>query len=274
MLTAIWTKLRLRLRAEHGFTLAELSVSMAAGVVVIGALFTIMIVSLRQTQRTFTKVDATRRTRTTLSNIENELHSACVDGSPPIQGVTNGIVQTDANNLVFISSYGTSASPVPVWHQITFNASTATLTDATYAVTGTSPDWGQGALATTTTLLTNVAQLSSTIPVFQYYKYQPEYTDAGLNQYLMIPDGSNTVPISGATPNQPLATSSGLSAADGDTTVEVVINLLVGASAGTDHSTTLQSVSDPVTDTVSLRLTTPPDYAAAGTTPQGYGPCQ
>ena len=39
-----------------------------------------MIVTLRQTQRTFTKVDATRQARTALATIENELHSACVNG--------------------------------------------------------------------------------------------------------------------------------------------------------------------------------------------------
>jgi Tfp pilus assembly protein PilW len=264
---------RPRLRAQHGFTLVELCTAMLAGVVVLGALFQIMDVTLRQTQRTFTKVDATRRARTTLANIENELHSACTDGSAPIEGVTNGVTQSDANSLVFVSQYGTSASPIPVWHDITFDASASTLTDNTYAVTGTSPNWQQGAQSGSDTLLTNVVPLSST-PVFQYYAYQPAYTDSAGNQYMLILDGTNVVPGSGATPNQPLPTSAGLSATNAASVVEVAINLSVGASAGTDNSPTLQAVNSLVTDSVSLRLTTPPDYVPVGTTPTGYGPCQ
>jgi hypothetical protein len=206
-----------RLRAEHGFTLPELSVTMFAGVVVIGALFMIMIVTLRQTQRTFTKVDASRRARTVLANIENELHSACVnggsDGSPPIQGVTNSVVQSDANNLVFLTFYGTSAMPKPTWHQITFSsANGGTLTETVYPVTGTSPNWSQGSPASsTTTLLTNVSQQtvgSNKVPVFQYYAYA-QYTDsASGKQYMLIPDGTNLT-TAGTTPNTPLSTSGG-----------------------------------------------------------------
>jgi Tfp pilus assembly protein PilW len=278
---------RLRLRSEHGFTLAELCVVMAMGIVVIIGLFTIMDVTLRQTQRTATKVDATRRARNALADIENELHSACVDGSPPIQGVTNGDPESDASNLVFISFYGTSATPIPTWHQITFNATAGALTDSSYSVTGSSQNWSQGTLVNTTTLLTNVAQISSTTPVlqtpvFQYYAYEPEYTDPSGNQYMMLPDGTNAIPTTGVTPispangtnpNAPLSTASGLSENDAGNAVEVVINLLVGASAGEDNSSVLTSENDPVTDAVSLRLTTPPNFVTAGTE-DDYGPCQ
>ena len=275
MLTPTLKSSRVRPGTEHGFTLAELSVAMFAGVVVIIGLFTIIDVTLHQTQRTFTKVDATQRARTALAKIENELHSACVGGSAPIQGVTNGAIESDANNLVFLSFSGTSANPVPVWHHIAFNSSAATLTDTTYPVTGTAPDWSQGSSPTaTTTLLTNVAQLASTTPAFQYYAYKPEYTDSSGNQYMLVPDGTNLVPGNSTAPNQRLATSAGLSASDAASTVEVVINLLVGSSSQVGLNTTLQSDEDSVTDAVSLRLTTPPDYVPSGSTPTGYGPCQ
>jgi prepilin-type N-terminal cleavage/methylation domain-containing protein len=262
---------RLRAHTEHGFTLVELLVAMAAGMVVLIGLFTIVDATLRQSQRTFTRVDATRRARTALANIENELHSACVAGSAPIEGVTGGVTLSDANNLVFVSSYGTAATPTPVWHQIAFNAAAGTLTDTSYAVSGTAPNWTRGAQTASTTLLTNVHPSGST-PVFQYYAYTDAYT-AGSSDYWMVLDGTNRVPTTGLTPNQPLATSAGLSANDASSTVEVAVNLLVGASAGTDHSNSL-AVADPVTDSVSLRLTTPPDSAPTGTTPTTYGPCQ
>jgi prepilin-type N-terminal cleavage/methylation domain-containing protein len=274
MLTAVRTRLGTARPAEHGFTLVELLVSMAAGLVVLFGLVSIMIVTLHQTQRTFTTVDATRRARTALANIENELHSACIAGQAPIEGVTaGGVTESDASDLVFLSYFGDVANPTPIWHQLTFNSTAGTLIDTTYNVTGTAPDWTQGTLIARTTLLTNVSQLGTT-PVFQYYAYTAEYTDSAGNVYWIIPDGTNAVPITGTVPaSAPLSTSSGLSASDAGNTVEVVINMSVGASGGLSN-TSLTAVNDPVTDSISLRLTTPPDYVQSGATQAGYGPCQ
>jgi hypothetical protein len=275
MLTGTRATLRGRLRSEHGVTLVELLVAMAAGIVVLFGLLSIMIVTLHQTQRTFTTVDATRRARTAFANIENDLHSACVAGKPPIEGVTGGVTESDANHLVFLSFFGTAANPTPIWHQLSFNSAAGTLIDSTYNVTGTSPDWIQGSLIANTTLLTNVARLSTTTPVFQYYAYAPEYTDSSGNVYWIIPDGTNAVPITGTVPaSAPLSTSSpGLSASDAGITAEVVINLSVGASSGGLNNASLTAVNDPVTDSISLRLTTPPDYVPSGATAAGYLPC-
>jgi hypothetical protein len=264
---------------DAGFTLAELVVAMAAGLVVMFALTSIMVVSLHQTQRTFTRVDATRQARTAFANIENELHSACVAGGTagdaPIQ------TGSDGNNLIFISFVGTSASPTPVWHQLTFHpgAGTAgTLTDTTYAVAGTAPNWTRAATPgpTTTTMLTNVAAAGAT-PVFQYYAYQAVWTDPSTQSvFEIIPDGTNPNPgaPTATPPNSPLSASAGLSASDADSAVEVLINLVVGASSQNIANASLHSLDDAVTDAVSLRFTTPPDYTPAGATPQGYGPCQ
>jgi len=273
-LSALRSRLDTSRRAEQGITLVELVVSMAAGIVVLFGLTSIMIVTLHQTQRTFTTVAATQRARTTLATIENDLHSACVAGEPPIEGVTaGGVTESDANNLVFLSYFGDVANPTPIWNQLSFNATAGTLVDNTYNVTGTGPDWTQGTtLIASTTLVTNVSQLG-TNAVFQYYAYTPEYTDSSGNVYWIIPDGTNAVPITGTIPaSAPLITSSGLSASDAGNTVEVVINLSVGASGGLSNSSL--TVNDPVTDSISLRLTTPPDYVPSGTTQAGYGPCQ
>ena len=90
-----------------------------------------------------------------------------------------------------------------------------------------------------------------------------------------MPDGTNLPPGgTGTPPNTPLSTSPSLSLADASNTVEVVINLLVGASSERLNNPNLTAVFAPVTDSVSLRLTTPPDSVAAGTTATGYGPCQ
>jgi prepilin-type N-terminal cleavage/methylation domain-containing protein len=256
-------------RGQDGFTLPELLVAMAAGIVVLLGLSAIMIAVMHQTQRTFTKVDATRQARTALANIENEAHSACVGAATPIQAGST------ADSLSFLSFYGTSANPTPVWHQITFSSTAGTLTDSSYDVSGTGPDWTQGSLISTTTLLGNVTRQTGSVPVFQYFAYTPEYTDAGGDVYWTIPDGSNTVPVTDATlAAAPLATASGLSATDAGNAVEVLVNLQVGSSTNSLSNGTLANTTVPVTDSISLRLTTPPNEVDAGTSAQGYGPCQ
>jgi Tfp pilus assembly protein PilV len=260
---------RVRLGDERGFTLIELCVAMAGGIVVMIGLLSIMIATLHQTQRTFTKVDATRQARTALATIENELNSACVGAATPIQA------GSDANDVEFLSFYGTSAAPRPVWHELSFDAGNHTLTDADYNVTGSGPAWGKGTLASKTTLLSNVSQQSTGTDVFQYFAYQPAYTDAKKNAYWTIPDGSNRVPVTGAVlPPNPLPDSPGLSSANAGTVVEVLVNLLVGATSEDLNGPSLPAVNDPVTDGISLRLTTPPVEVPSGAAPQGYGPCQ
>jgi Tfp pilus assembly protein PilW len=262
-------------RLEDGFTLIELLVVMVAGIVVISALFTILDVTLRSTTRTFTRVDATQRSRTTFERLENELHSACLtSGVTPIEGGgANGSQDSDANNLVFVSQYGTSANPSPVEHKITFSSGAGTLTDYTYAVTGgSSPNWTFASVPTPaagTPLLNNVSANGNT-PVFQYFAYEP-YTDTSGNADMMLMDGSTAIPGTSAFTNPyPLPTASGLSVSDAATTAEVKISLVVGASGGSNENTALTDTTAPVSDSVVLRLT-PAANQSGGTST--FGPC-
>jgi prepilin-type N-terminal cleavage/methylation domain-containing protein len=269
-----------RLRHEDGFTLIELLVSMVAGLVVLGALGTVIAVTLRQTTDTFTRVDATERARTMVAHIEQELHSAClVTGVTPIEGGADGTQVSDANHLVFLSAYGTSAQPTPTEHEITFDPTRGTLTEYTYALTsGTGQqNWlfsSTPSLPAGRLLLTNVAQMrtqnGTAVPVFQYFAYEP-YTDVNGNQAMMLMDGTSSVPGTSALPNpDPLPTSSGLSQTNAAATSEVMINLDVGAAGGNMENTNLTDTVDPVTDALVLRFTPPPDTVSAGTIP---GPC-
>jgi type II secretory pathway component PulJ len=257
---------------EDGFTLPELLVSMIAGLVVVGALFTIMDVTLHQTSRTYTKLDATQRARPTMEAIENELHSACVGGNTsPIQS------GSDANNLIFVTQYGTAASPVPQWHQISYSAGAKTLTESVYAVTGAAPNWARGAqVGGTRTLLTNVQQQLAGTPataqnVFQYFAYEPAYKDSSGNTDMIVLDGLNTVPGATTFPNPDPLPASPLSATDAPSTVEVLINMVVGASGARGLNPALSGVNDTVTDAVLLRLTPPDNQVATGAS---FGPCQ
>jgi prepilin-type N-terminal cleavage/methylation domain-containing protein len=267
-------------RPEAGFTLVELLVALAAGLLVMLGATTILIVMMHQTQRTFTRIDATRQARTAFGAIENELHSACVNGSPPIEGVAadGTTVESDNNNLVFLSYFGNAANPSPVWHQLSYSAAQGTLTDtsynATYTPSQTGNDWTRGPLISANRLLSNLPQQPTTPPVFQYFAYQQVGTDSSGNAYYAIADGTNVSPLTGVLLNPaPLNASSGLSALDAGNTVEVVINLLVGPSAQNISSSLLTSVDDAVSDSISLRLTTPPDYSPGGASTGEYGPC-
>jgi type II secretory pathway pseudopilin PulG len=265
---------------ESGFTLVELVVAMACGLIVMFAATTILIATMHQSQRTFSKVDATRQARDVLATIDNELHSACVNGSPPIQGVTSsGTVESDANNLVFVSYYGTSDTPQAVWHDIAFNATAHTLVDTTHAANyvsnSTGSVWAPTGSPTTTTMLSNVAQLPDGTPVFRYFAYK-SYADSSGNLYWIVPDGTNVNPLTGASVGAlPLSTTGGLATADARTAVEVTISMLVGPTSESLNNTTLSStLGAPVSETLSLRLTTPPDYVPAGSSASSYGPCQ
>jgi type II secretory pathway pseudopilin PulG len=277
MLIRLVQKTLRRLREERGFTLVELLATMAAGMVVLAGLTTMLTVTLRETSRTFTNVDATQRGRTILETIASELHSACVaDLETPIQGGANGTQVSDANNLVFLSQFGTSANPTPVEHKLTFNQNAHTLTDYTYPSTGgTSPTWTFSSTPSNTkVLLTNVAAtpISSggTVPVFQYFAYEP-YTDSNGNTDMMLMDGSSAVPGSSNLPNpDPLSTSGGLSQSDAASAAEVIITMNVGGTGHAHENTQLTDTYDNLTRAIVFRFTPAADTTGANAT---FNPC-
>jgi prepilin-type N-terminal cleavage/methylation domain-containing protein len=269
------------LRDERGFTLVELLVVMVAGIVVLGALYTILDVTMRQTTRTFSTVDAAQTLRVGMEQVENELHSACLGAQvTPIQ------TGSSSNSLIVLSQYGSTGSPAnaasltPVQHTITYNSTTGSLVDTTTAASGgTAPNWTFGGASTTKTLLTNVAPYGGgSGPIFQYFAYaQPmngssPYVDAGGNPYEMLIDGINAVP--GTTPAvvpaaAPLTVP--LSSTDAQSAAEVLIKLQVKPSGGSNVNTNLSSAAASVADQVVLRLTPPDNHAGAGAT---FNPCQ
>jgi prepilin-type N-terminal cleavage/methylation domain-containing protein len=262
--------IRRRLADERGFTLVELLVTMVAGVVVLLALGTIMDVTLKETSRSFTLVDATDRARPVFEELENELHSACfANQETPIQpGSSPG-------TLIFLSSYGNAATASDVWHEVAYSpAPTSTLTDTTYSVayseTGGIPTWSRGSLLGSQILLTNVAQSGST-PVFQYFGYQTAPgTDAAGNQYEILPDGTSPVPGTTTTVYNPLAPGAALSAAQAQSAAEVMVTLTVGPAGGANENTNLANTGDTVSDSIVFRFTPAANHLGDGAT---FQPC-
>ncbi len=260
---------RRALVSEAGFTLVELLATMVAGIVVLMALFTIMDVTLQQTTRTFSLVDATQRARPAFEQIENELHSACfADEETPIQ------VGSNANALIFLTSSGNGATPTAVWHEIDFAG--GKLTDSTYATVTSEvndlPTWSRGTQqGSTRTVLTNVSA-SGTTPAFQYFAYQiAPGTDAGGNQYMILPDGTAPIPGTSTTVFNPLAPGGSLTAAQATSAAEVLITLKVGPQGGNDNeNTNLSNVGDSVSDAVVFRNTPTANHVGDGAV---FEPC-
>jgi prepilin-type N-terminal cleavage/methylation domain-containing protein len=167
---------------ERGFTLVELLVATAAGVLVLFAASTIMIVSLRLTSRVTDRVQAVQQARTSMEQVIQELNSGCLtnDVSPVQATTTAGVtpaVSTDGSHLVFVSGVGDSATATPTLHVLSVRS--GSLIDTSYANTGGSPPalniastWTFSTTPTgTRTLLQHVSQIDASTPYFQYLAY-------------------------------------------------------------------------------------------------------
>lgn len=160
------------LRAEHGFTLVEMLVTMVTGMVVILATLSVLDISISQSSRITERTDADQRGRLAMEKILLELHSSCIaDPFTPVQP------ESTATSLRFISQTGANASFTTVTkHEIELNTATGKLTDASYVsspVEGTTMTF-PSTPTRTETVLTGVSsskQEGKTVPVFSYYKY-------------------------------------------------------------------------------------------------------
>ncbi len=221
-----------RLRSEHGFTLIELLVSMVAAIVVTGAAFAVLQISLKQTSLISDKVQANQLGRTAMTRIIDELHSACIAPDfTPIQEKSTG------SELIFKNAYSSEAvilnakesepkaTGTGVFeHDIVWNSTAKTLTDYVYK-----SESGEGAEAkfpsldySSTTheaehaspkkgilLARNVTQTEGQ-PIFTYYKYNTSSSS------------SSTQGVSTLTPVATVATTP-LPAAEAEETASVLV---------------------------------------------------
>jgi hypothetical protein len=236
---------------------------------VIGALVFLLTITLRESSRSLTRVDATSHARVEVETLMNELHSACTAyGVTPIETGSTG------TSLIFTSAYGDAADPTAVQHTLSWNASTGALTDTTSSGT--------------TTLLSNVAEYvnpsgGASTPMFQYFAYeQPAsssgvgYTDGAGDQLMMLLDGTKA-PVPGTTntypANNPDPLSTPLSSNGSISAVEVVMTLVVGASGTPPENTSLSGggTSDEISDSAVMRLTPAPNHVGSGSS---FSPCE
>ena len=171
-----------RLRDRSGFTIVETLVAMVTGVIVTGALFAILEVSVRQSGRLSSVAQATQISRGAMTKIVDQLRSACL--SPGFSPVITG---STATKLVFVNGYDEKASkteeppaelPASGIHKdvIEYEEGTKKLVDKTYVATSTTPTetaekytW-PASPTRTVTLAENISKVESK-PIFEYFKY-------------------------------------------------------------------------------------------------------
>jgi hypothetical protein len=159
---------RIVIHDASGLTLIETLVAVLVGVVVTGATFAILNLSLNQSTRIADRVSADQRGRLAMEKLLLELHSSCVSigQNPILEGST-------PTKIEFVSQSGSEAAFTTVTkHEVKLENNALTDTYYTSNESATHTEWKWTTPATkTVTLLTGVSQ-SGTAPVFQYFKYE------------------------------------------------------------------------------------------------------
>jgi prepilin-type N-terminal cleavage/methylation domain-containing protein len=169
------------LHAQAGFTLVELMVAMATGLVIVFAAFALVDLSVTQASRVTDRTDSTGTSQAAMERLDQELNSGCLTGDvSPIQGSTatgiTPVVNSDANDLVFVTGVGDGQTGTPTEHVVSFK--NGKLVDTWYANTGGSPPdaqdastWTFSPTATGSLVLLQHVTTQSGVPMFQYYSY-------------------------------------------------------------------------------------------------------
>lgn len=174
-----------RVAGESGVSLIELLVALVAGLVVMGALYTILEVSLAQSTKIANETYADQLGRTAMTKMVDELHNACMSAeATPVRSYEKGETKkSNATKLIFIGT--NSASPVPtasetyrheiVWTKESGSSSSGTLTDyVSNGSTGTWPQISTWGAAKTELIATHISRRivnGVSKPLFSYFKY-------------------------------------------------------------------------------------------------------
>jgi hypothetical protein len=245
---------------ERGITLVELLVAMTMGVIVVGALLAILVISLHQETRITDSVQSDRIGRTAMTSMVDELHSSCTGfGSTAIQAPsitpTSPLASTGPLNLWFLTAYGSASSGEAAITAVTEHdvnwTSTGTsntgeqlgkLTDYSWNSTGGEPPnsaWTfNGVLSVSTAnrahvLATNVIP-AETSTIFHYYKYDTISTDTAYGE--LVPLAAGELPPTAAI-------------------AKAIAKVTIGYRQAPEHGDTRAGHTTTFSSGVSLRLT-------------------
>jgi Tfp pilus assembly protein PilW len=173
--------LRGRLRSERGFTLIELIVAMITGVLVIGAAFSVLEISLRQSVRQSDYAQATQHGRLAMTKVIDELHSTCLSASfTPIQKESTSTHMIVYDGYSEGTEFSGAATTLAGARKDELYVENGKLSDKmALATSGTPGAFVFSAQPTTTVLAENVAPIESggktesPAHYFKYFRYAP-----------------------------------------------------------------------------------------------------
>jgi|GEM_PF-835597 len=179
-------------RREHGFTLIETLVAMVTGLFVTGALFAILEFSVHQTSRISQVAQASQVSRTAMTHIVDELHSACLssgftpvgESSTPTRLVLeNGYSESSEIPGAYTSKGGSTGTQTEGARLDTIEwvEGTGNLTDTVQPGTGVSEKGEYTFSATKTPVrlaehvsqaeIVNAKKETEKPPIFRYFRY-------------------------------------------------------------------------------------------------------
>jgi type II secretory pathway pseudopilin PulG len=184
--------------ADRGYSLVELMVGTTLLLVVLGAILTVIQVSTRHQEFVATRVAVNQRARPVMTNIVNDLHSACI--APGIAPILPG---SSGSTLSFISKSTEEVAPIPERHEVWLEGDA--LRESIFPVTPPTdnqpPFTFSGTPSSTRVLLTDVSEGAigeppQTVPVFQYFKYQGgQVSTTPIDTPLSSQDATQTVQV-------------------------------------------------------------------------------
>ncbi len=169
-------------RDERGFTLIETLVAVLAGVIVTGALLSILEVSMRNLTRVNDFSEASQQGRTTMTHLVDELHSACVaTGFTPV-------LEGNKKEMTFVTAFGSEAEfkqpakfsvgvrKVRVYWEKTTGKEYGNLKEVTtYNTGGGSTEYEFEKTSPAAVIIGEriepTKESGKEVPIFQYYKY-------------------------------------------------------------------------------------------------------
>ena len=123
------------MRDERGYSLVELLVSAAAGMIVLFALFAMFDLSVKSSAQVTQRVDANGRAKPAIQQLMSDLHSACT--GPGIAPVLAG---SSSTVLQFQGAIGGGVAPTPQKHVVALE--NGNLTETLYPASGgANPTW-------------------------------------------------------------------------------------------------------------------------------------
>ena len=151
--------------SEDGFTLSEMLVACAIGMVVILAAFALIDASGGLSQRVHDRVDTTQRAREAMEQITRELRSQVC----PRTG-SSAILDGQASSITFHAFTGQGALR-PDRHTIAWSPASRSIVDATYVGTGTAPNTTYPASPTRTRAVLSQVEPAPGSPIFAFYTW-------------------------------------------------------------------------------------------------------